>query len=585
VSFRLRLFVALSLVAAVATGIVAMLTFGPLTRATLTRIERALTAHASIAADLLSRQAVPIDPGELDAEADRLGEYIDGRVTFIAADGRVVGDSSEPFAALPQLENHNQRPEVIEARAHGLGRARRYSTTLNTEMLYVAIPAHHPMVSVVRVALPLTEIEAQQQVMRRGIAGALAVALAVSIALAWIGSSLLSRRLQALAAAARRYAAGELSPPAADGARDEVGALGRALDDAAQALAARVAELDRARARLQAILAGMIEGVLVVDTDGRLQLINDSARRLLGDPPRTEAAAEGDRYLHVVRHPDIVAVFDAALAGTMAEADDIVLPGGAIVTARAVPLPRGGAVLVLHDITRLKQADQVRRDFIANASHELRTPLTAVRGYAEALRDESLAPADRERFLDVIGRHTDRMARLVQDLLRLARLDSGQDAVTPAEVDIASVFETVIADLQPRADAKQQKIAVAIGDAANRLVTDENKLEEILRNLLENAVNYAPAGTSIRLEAARSGERVDLVVLDRGPGIPDADLIRIFERFYRVDRARASESGGTGLGLAIVKHLVERLGGQVRATNRPSGGAAFTVSLPLELRG
>jgi two-component system phosphate regulon sensor histidine kinase PhoR len=581
VSFRLKLFLALSLVAVVAVGLVAALTARSLARTTVARIERALISEARLAADLLERDAGQTPPEALDAEADRLGRFIEARVTFIAPDGRVLGDSAEDPADLPGLENHGGRPEVVDALASGLGISRRYSTTLNFDMLYVAAPTRHPVIAVVRFALPLTEISAQVRVVRRATAAALGVALAVALGVAWIVSSLLSKRLQRLAASARRFAAGAGSGPIGDGTDDEIGELGRVLNESIQMLGQRMADLDRSRGRLEAILSGMVEGVIVVDADGHVQLLNDSARRLLGSTAlRPGELAEPDRYIHVIRHPGVLAQFDAAMAGRAPDDSELVLPSGAIVAARAVPLARGGAVLVLHDITRLRQADQVRRDFVANVSHELRTPLTAIRGYAEALRDEALEAGERERFLDVIGRHTQRMARMVQDLLRLARLDSGQEAVSAQPCPVATLFEHVITDLRPGLDAKGQRIVTSVGAGAESIVTDAAKLEEILRNLVENAINYAPEGTEIRVEAERRNGHCEFRVLDEGPGIPPADLTRVFERFYRVDKARARESGGTGLGLSIVKHLVELLGGTVQASARAGGGASFTVRVP-----
>jgi two-component system phosphate regulon sensor histidine kinase PhoR len=253
--------------------------------------------------------------------------------------------------------------------------------------------------------------------------------------------------------------------------------------------------------------------------------------------------------------------------------------------ARAAPVAAdggSGAVLVLHDITDIRRLDQVRRDFVANVSHELRTPLTAIRGYVEALADEPPSEEDRRRFLAVIERHASRMERLVRDLLRLASLDARQEPVDAAPCPIEGVFRDVVADMRPAIDARGQHVAIEVDPAVASLTTDAAKLQDALRNLVENAVNYSPEGCSITLRAAARDRQAVLTVSDQGPGIPDADLDRVFERFYRVDRARSRESGGTGLGLSIVKHLVELLGGRVWAANGPRGGAVFTISLPLE---
>jgi two-component system phosphate regulon sensor histidine kinase PhoR len=578
--FRLRLFLALTAVAVVALAIAAAVASRQLAAATVVRIERGLVAQTKLAAELLSMSRLAADVAALDGEADRLGAFVDARVTFIRGDGAVVGDSAEDAEAIRRLESHSQRPEVVQARATGLGIATRYSTTVGADMLYVAAPTAHPSIAVVRLALPLTDVDAQVRVVRRAAGVALAVALAVALVLAWLASSLLSARLQQVSAAARRYAAGDLPLPAGQYTGDEIGQLERVLDDSVRELARRMADLDRSRRRTEAILAGMVEGVVVVDAGGQLQLVNESARRMLAMPAGGQAAI-GSRYLHVIRHPGIVAQFDAAIAGVAPDDAEIVLSNGVTVVARAVPLEQGGgAVLVLHDITRLRLSDQMRRDFVANVSHELRTPLTAIRGYAEALRDETLSAADRERFLAIIDRHAGRMARLVQDLLRLARIESGQDELRLAPCDVATVFDAIAADLRPRLDARRQRMVIDVAPDVVSIATDAAKLEEVLRNLVDNAIAYAPEATEIRLEAVRDREQVVITVQDEGPGIPGADLTRIFERFYRVDAARSRESGGTGLGLSIVKHLVDRLGGRVSAGNRPTGGAEFVVRLP-----
>jgi len=237
---------------------------------------------------------------------------------------------------------------------------------------------------------------------------------------------------------------------------------------------------------------------------------------------------------------------------------------------------------VLHDITDLRHADRMRRDFVANVSHELRTPLTAIQGYVEALQDdEPPEPGEAARFLEIIARQANRMERLVRDLLRLARLETGQEPVEPSQTDVESVFTDVLTELEGALEAKGQRVVTDVGPAARTLRVDTAKLHDALRNLVENAIAYAPPSTTITLASRRAGGAFVITVGDEGPGIPEADLSRIFERFYRVDKARSRQSGGTGLGLSIVKHLVEILGGDVKAENRRAGGALFTVTLPV----
>jgi two-component system phosphate regulon sensor histidine kinase PhoR len=329
-----------------------------------------------------------------------------------------------------------------------------------------------------------------------------------------------------------------------------------------------------------AILAGMVEGVLLVDRQGRLQLVNRAAQEML----RVDASATSRSYLEVIRHPDIAAQLTRALAGEDAGTQEVALtrdPGRTFV-ARAAPVSGsggGGAVLVLHDITDLRRADQIRRDFVANVSHELRTPLTAIRGYVEALLDEPVDAEGTQKFLEIIARHTTRMERLVKDLLRLARLDARQEALEVARCDMRQIFSGVIADLSPTIEAKRQRVAIDVPQDATQVDGDPAKLHDIVRNLVENAVNYSPDGADVRLAASRLNGKYTITVADSGPGIPPEDLGRVFERFYRVDKSRA-RPGGTGLGLAIVKHLVELHGGEARAENAARGGAVFTVTLP-----
>ena len=410
------------------------------------------------------------------------------------------------------------------------------------------------------------------------------LALLTGAALAWIASAILSRRVRALADAAERYASGDLSHPSRDYASDDIGLIARVLDDAMREIGSRATQHTTDRARMEAVLNGMSEGVLVVTPQGRLQLVNDAARRMLhvADPP------EGRHYLEVARHPDMAAQINGALHGFTGEGRELMLSGdpGATFIARGAPVASAagrGAVLVLHDITDLRKVDRIRRDFVANVSHELRTPLTAVRGYVEALLDGVSDAAEARRFLETIARHTLRMERLVRDLLQLARLDAGQESLERLACDVETLFGGVVADLSAELDARGQRVAQSIAPDATVVTGDPAKLHDALRNLLHNATNYGPAGSTIEVTAARRDDRVLLHVADEGPGIPTADLARVFERFYRVDKARshnASDPGGTGLGLAIVKHLVGLHGGTVTVANRAPTGAIFTVELP-----
>jgi two-component system, OmpR family, phosphate regulon sensor histidine kinase PhoR len=584
VTFRTKIFLTALAAAALAVLVATALVSWSVRRALEQRIEHQLASEARMAAEILSHRAVASEP-ELDAEADELGKILGARVTFIADDGRVVGDSELTREQLRTTENHGQRPEVIDARRQGVGVSQRHSATVGTDMQYVAIPVRNPampLVSFVRLALPLTDVDRQLASVRSLALLGFIVGTIAAIVLTWVFTVPLARRLRAIEDRSRRYAAGNLAPTIPDYGEDEIGSVARMLDSLTHDLAARLAGLEADRARMAAILSGMVEGVIVVNEHGRLQLANDAARRLFG----IEDSAEGRHYPELVRQPAVAAQIAAALAGRPTASVELTGLGGGDLTliARTAPVdvsPGRGAVVVMHDITDLRRADRVRRDFVANVSHELRTPLTAIRGYVEALADAT--PEESRRFLEIVSRHTLRMERLVRDLLRLARLDAGQELLERVPCAVDALFGAVESDLARLLASRDLRVEREAAQDAATVAGDPAKLQDALRNLLENAANYSPQGGCITMRARRAGSRVLITVEDEGPGIPPEDLTRIFERFYRVDKSRTrggQDPGGTGLGLSIVRHLVELHGGRVWAANRPDGGAIFTIDLP-----
>jgi two-component system phosphate regulon sensor histidine kinase PhoR len=588
VTFRLKLFLAGLLAAIVALAVAGVL-FAAVMRAKAdAQIERTLEAEARLARELLERDAhAPIrqppdasETVELDGLADRIGGELNARVTLIKADGVVVGDTDETLEGIAAMENHGTRPEVVAARDVGIGRARRYSATLKIDMEYVAVPVHHPVVGFVRVALPLTDIQQQLGATVSTLMTALGIALACAIAIAFLTAGRIGHRVLAISTLAERYRRGDLTPAGLDFGDDELGVVARTFDDSVQEVGRRLGELARDRGRMEAVLAGMIEGVMVVDPQGRVQLANDAARQIL----RLDEFPVGRHYLEALRHPAIAELVRAALASQSASSVEFSPARDPLRTiiARAAPATSGaahGVVLVLHDVSELKQADRIRRDFVANVSHELRTPLTAIRGYVEALGESDDSPEERRRFLEIIERNSQRMERLVRDLLRLARLDAGQETLEIATCDTKSLLQTVVSDVAPSIDLRRQRVEIAVWPGAESVRADPGKLHDAVRNLVANASTYGPEDSTIRIDASPEDSRVAISVSDAGPGLPEEDLSRVFERFYRVEKSRARDPGGTGLGLSIVKHLVELHGGHARVENRPEGGAKFTVTV------
>jgi two-component system phosphate regulon sensor histidine kinase PhoR len=537
-SFQVRFFLAALSAAVLALAVAGLLFATTMRRQTDARIEATLQDQVRLAAELIARSKPATVPelAELDEEADRLGQLIAARVTFIAADGRVVGDSSEPIEALATMENHAQRPEVIDARETGLGRAQRYSATLKIDMLYIAAPVAHPAIAYVRMALPLTDVRDELRPILTATLVALSLALAGAGAIAWIFSARIGRRVRLIAQLAERYQRGDLTPPPLGFGDDELGTVARALNDSVQEVGRRLAEQARDRARMEALLAGMVEGVVVVDPQGRLQLVNQAARQML----RLDAVTVGRPYVETIRLPAIAELVAAVLFGRTATPVQLSPPRDPSRTVMATAAPAAGTaahgvVVVLHDITELRRADQIR--------------------------------------------HTQRMERLVKDLLRLARLDAGQETLDVIPCDTSNLTDTVLSDVAQAAEDRNQRLEVTIAAGAATIRADPAKLHDALRNLVANAITYSPEGSRIGIEVTSDAGHVTIAVADEGPGIPDEDLRRVFERFYRVDKSRARDPGGTGLGLAIVKHLVELHGGSVGVENRPAGGARFVITL------
>ena len=579
---RTRLFLAAFGIAGISLLLAAGLVAWSLEGQLLDRITEELIGETQLVAELIERSGGGRSMADLDGEADTLGERLDARVTIVDTTGRVMGDSAEDGASLAALENHGARPEINIAREEGIGVMRRYSTTVDRDLLYAAVAVNHPDIAFVRLALPLTAVDDQIASVQRATAIGLLLALGGALVLAWITSTAMSRRVRAIAAAAQRYRQGDLTPPVGHYGDDEIGTVARALDASVQELGRRLGELSRNRRLTDAILASMTEGVLVVNERGRVQMANDAVREML----QIAETPVDHHYVELIRHPDVARQIGEALdAGGSSRVEitlstepvKVCLSSAAPYTAQDEP----GVVLVLHDISDFRRAAQIRQDFVANVSHELRTPITAIRGAVDTLQDEPGRKTQR-RFVAVIARQARRMERLVADLLRLAALDAGQEELQRTPCATLTLISGVAAELAPVLDAKRQHIEPDVNWNAAELMVDQVKMHDVLKNLAENAAHYAPEDTAIDIVVSVNAvdNTVVLSVGDRGPGIPDTDLDRVFERFYRVENSRARNPGGTGLGLAIVKHLVGLHGGSVEAANRPGGGSMFTVTLP-----
>jgi len=507
---------------------------------------------------------------DTDALADSAGVALQRRVTLIDSSGVVRGDSHFNGEELQHLENHSTRPEVVAARQRGLGVGRRRSASAGDDELYVAI--RHPL-GFVRVSISTATLRDIVSGARRDVLVAGLIAVVGTLLLAYLFSRSVTRPVVELRDVARAIAAGDLDRRPSISAPGEVGDLAVALHRMSEQLANRLHALEADDALMSALVESINEGVVAVSGRGTVVRMNESSRRFLGVESPVPFPAD-----RLPQEPAVRAALRDAMSGTATEPREMLF-GGRTLALTARPLPDGGAVLALLDLTTRRRLETIRRDFVANVSHELKTPLTVISGFAETLLDHDLSVTQRQQFVGTIQTNVVRMQRIVDDLLDLARYESGGWVPNPVSVDVNAAAAEALALVQGEATRKKLDLRATIAPAAERATADPTALRQILQNLVENAVRYTPTGSvTVFTEPKENGTVVG--VRDTGIGIPREHLPRIFERFYRVDAGRSREVGGTGLGLAIVKHLAEAHGGSVRATSTVGGGTEIAVFFP-----
>lgn len=511
---------------------------------------------------------------QIDAWVDSFGKAADSRVTVIAPDGKLLGDSDLRGHALLEAESHADRPEVVQARREGYGTAKRFSTTVRKNMLYVAVSGG-PSDSVVRVSMPTQVVDDVVTRLRIILLAAAGIGLLLASAVGGLSSHFAAKTLRALVESARSI--GEKGHGRVEySSGDDLGVLAGSLNHLAEELENNVRRLGEERDRLETILRGTSEGVLALDADKRIRLVNAAATALLQLPD----SVEGKPLYDVSREPDLLTLAESGFERTESAEIKLDEPPRTLL-GRADPLQAtGGTVLVLHDVTEMRRLEAVRRDFVTNVSHELRTPVAIIRANSETLLDGALEiPKARQSFVEAIGRNSERLERLISDLLDLARVESGNQELHTRELTLSTVVERVVSLLKRKADTKDIELKTQF-DPELKVIADEKALDQILVNLVDNAVKYTEAGGCVTIVATRIDQEVQLAVEDNGCGIPLAARSRIFERFYRVDPGRARDVGGTGLGLSIVKHLAQIMGGQVGVEGRVPQGSRFWVKLP-----
>lgn len=536
----------------------------------------------------------------LQEAARDLGNRTTARVTLIASDGTVLADSAVRDVDLPTVDNHRVKPEVAQAFATGHGQDIRASVTTGERTAYRATLLTQPQDAqpiVLRVALPMVQLDRDIARLQRTLIGALAGALLVIALLSlWLARSI-AAPLSEIAQTARQLASDRRIAPIKTTAHEEASLLAGALNDLADRLYARIDELSEDRAQLLAMLTSMVEGVMVLDYRSHVLQINPALERMFGV---SRAEARGRPCAELFRHQELNDLVISSLRSRTNHEGEIVLPLSNRCLHIEVSVAGGEreneacVVLVFHDMTELRRLENIRKDFVANVSHELRTPLTSIKGYVEALLDGAKDdPVASAKFLDIILKQSDRLNLIIEDLLELSKIESGRVLLKEEPVDLRPIIDRALATIKPIADKNGHRLVASIDDKLPPVPGDEGRLMQVLTNLLDNAVKYTPAGGTITVNsrlingegtAGASEGGIELTVSDTGIGIPEQDRPRVFERFYRVDKARSRELGGTGLGLAIVKHIVEGHGGQVWVEANQPHGSKFVVRLPIRSR-
>ena len=544
------------------------------------RVQDDLLVRANLVAqDVATRR--PSESG-WQSRAVSLAKHTRTRVTFVSPNGAVVGDSDVAEARLAKLENHAARPEIRQALQGRTGTSQRHSSTLQKDLVYVAVPLRaegQPSV-VVRVAMPLTEVDAMLEQLRNTLTGAALVALLAAVFLSSVAAQVATKTARELTHTAERMAGGDLEARSVVDRDDEFGELSHSINRIAANLTETLDALKDERDRTAGVLEGMHEGVLLLDGDDRVVVANAAMREMLGIAP----GAEGRPIDDVVSARPIRELLKRARVANRSVGSDLELAGieTRTVLARVAPIvgDSGSFLFVLIDVTDVRRLENLRREFVANVSHELRTPVAAIRSASEtllagAIRDEQAAP----QFLKMVDRNATRLQDLVEDVLDLSRIESSGFKPNIRRVELHWAVEQVFELHQARADRNEVRLVSTV-DPEIAVEADERGLDHVLGNLVDNAIKYAGASTTVTVSVERRDDHVEVSVSDTGPGFEARHIERLFERFYRVDPGRSREMGGTGLGLAIVKHLVESMGGTVGADASPGEGARFFFTLP-----
>ena len=585
-SLKLKLIFSYILVIILAFGLFALFLDKNLEENSLRDLKTSLENQAQLIESQLS--SVTISQAQtpvLESLVQDLSLKIKSRITIVDNIGQVLADSQKLLKDIPEMENHASRPEIKLALSGSTGEQMRYSSTLKMKMLYVAVPIKSAkgISGVLRLALPLTNVEKMLEGIRNAIIYSIIFALGLAIVLSILITSGIIRPINKIIDVSRKFSAGDFTHKINHDSKDEIGELADTLNKMAQDIEEKVRAVNIQNQQLSTIFNSMIEGVIVTDKKSRIVSINPAVEKIFGI---LKQGAKGKFFLELIHNNDIAEVIATVIkeAEPVSKEITLIYPIHSIFEINANPIFESGSVngclVVIHDITEIRRLETMRRDFVANVSHELKTPLTSIKGFVETLLEGALEDKENNRnFLKIIQEHADRLDSLVNDLLSLSHLESKGMVINKDKFNLSSLVKEVVAGFSSQLKNKGVEV---ISQLPQELLIngDKNRIEQVLVNLVDNAIKFNRDKGFIKIYHENSGGKINVVVEDSGMGIPQNDISRIFERFYRVDKARSRQLGGTGLGLSIVKHIVELHGGITGVESTEGLGSKFWFALP-----
>ena len=530
--------------------------------------------------NLIAEEIPSTLPVNLDDFCKKYKEITGARITMVDGSGRVIGDSDEPSA---KMENHADRPEIRDAALSNAGSSIRFSKTLGKDLFYLAIPVKRDSDKLfIRLSMPLHDVEAAVAKTRMSMLFASFAALFIAILMGLFQTRRITRSIEEITSFSREVSAGHLGRRLFLKEKGEIGELAENINDMAHEMKARLKQSEEERHKVEAILRNLSDGLMLVDTKGRILLCNEAVRKLFA----IETEIEGSTVAETLRNAELMEVIGEVIReeGPVSREISVAYPRELFLMITSTPFyahsakeKLSGVVITLHDITRLKHLEEMRKDFVANVSHEIKTPITAIKGFAETLLDGAIDDRENARkFLETIKNHSERLNSLVSDLLTLSRIEMGDIDLHKHNININTIIDTVFTTLRDKAEARGLLLKKALPPEPFGISADRDKLIQILLNLVDNGIKFTDEG-GVTVGMEQDGGHTILFVEDTGTGIPKKHLPRLGERFYRVDKARSRELGGTGLGLAIVKHLVKAHGWNMEIESTQGRGTKVKI--------